>query len=192
MYWSQSHHSCIFLAALGLQWPRIQTGAPQLTKLETVPIWLSAPSMKTQVPGVGWAWSLGSAVTPGKPQAMPSTPHLQGELLEGRAVDPTPRQSTAPALLAPSGQSLSPAGTRALGGPQASCPLPRLGPPPQTRAQRTRRPHPQVRGDQVGSGGIGGGWLFHREPGPGPHGPPLGQLWSWTGQCLSECLPQSV
>lgn len=79
-------------------------------------------------------------------------------------MDPTPRQSTAPHP--PGSFRTGPVTCRDTGPGRATGQLP----PPQTGAQRTCRPHPQVRGDQVGSSGIRGGWLFHREPGPRPHG----------------------
>ena len=98
-------------------------------------------------------------------------------------MDPSPRQSTTP----------RPPGSFKTG--PVTCmdtdPVRAVGQglPPQTRAQSAHRPHPQVRGDQVGSDGTGGGWLFCQEPGSGPHGPPLGQLCSWTGEHLSEYSP---
>lgn len=79
-------------------------------------------------------------------------------------MDPTPRQSTTPHP--PGSFRTGPVTCRDTGPGRTTGQLP----PPQTGAQRTCRPCPQARGNQVGSSGIRGGWLFHREPGPRPHG----------------------
>ena len=170
MYWSQPHHSSIFLAALGLQWPRIQTGTPRAHKAGNSP-YLVVCSFRENTSA--WSWlgmELGQLSHSWQPTSHAVRPSPPRRAPRGESSGPHPQTEHRPRPPGSFRTDLSPAGTRALGGPQASCPLPRLGPPPQTRAQRTRRPHPQVSGDQVGSGGIGSGWLFHLEPGPGPHG----------------------
>ena len=170
LYWSQPHHSSIFLAALGLQWPRIQTGTPRAHKAGNSP-YLVVCSFRENTSA--WSWlgtELGQLSHSWQPTSHAVRPSPSRWAPRGESSGPHPQTEHCPRPPGSFRTDLSPAGTRALGGPQASCPLPRLGPPPQTRAQRTRRPHPQVRGDQVGSGGIGSGWLFHPEPGPGPHG----------------------